>query len=401
MDVIKHVFAPRLMRYPRRVLLLNGVVRHADAISRSLLLKYEALEQAFGRDIRVDVAAYQIEDGIPNAHNVSSMLELIGLEAFREAEVLIYEFGIFYELFDSIRFAPPNARKMAVWHNITPPGLAADFEGRALLERSIGQLSNMLACDRVICDSEFNAFELDGLGFDPRRISVLPLPASHRLLSAGAKPHHSANEPLRLLFVGRFVPAKGALDLIRALGRLRQVGPQDIELSLVGNLGFSRAAYIGEIREEMAKLPFRVQFLGTLDEDCLAREFLAADILVMPSYHEGYCLPVLEAFAAGCHVIAYAAGNLPAIVGQYGHLVRTGDLERLACALSDCILERRAAIAEGREPTFRTGLGRISERRRRYEVRRYAAAFSESAYAEGFLMEMAEALTAASISGIS
>ena len=42
----------------------------------------------------------------------------------------------------------------------------------------------------------------------------------------------------------------------------------------------------------------------------------------MPSYHEGYCLPVLEALHAGCQVVASDAGNLPAIVAGLGQTRR-------------------------------------------------------------------------------
>jgi glycosyltransferase involved in cell wall biosynthesis len=382
----------------RRVLLLNGVVRKADAISRSLCLKREALQAAFGSSLRIDVAAHAVDDDIPDAHRVGGLVELMSLEAFQRADLLIYEFGIFYELFGSVRFAPPGARKMAVWHNVTPPELAATSQGRALMERSLEQMSNLLCCDLIACDSRFNADELAWLDIDQDRVRVLNLPVSPRLLQLGAKPRRSRGDPLRLLFVGRFVPSKGVLDLIRALtDALRRV-PCDAELALIGNTSFSEPRYLRQLDEQIAASPGgHIRFCGTLDDDGLVAAFYAADILVMPSYHEGYCLPVIEAFAAGCHVISYDAGNLPSIVHDYGELVPCGNVAALADALADCFEEHVLSLRENREPAFSTGRGRMPESQRRQCVRRYASGFSEAVYAEDFLAGMAELFSRAPV----
>ena len=386
----------------RRVLLLNGVVSGADAISRSLLLKREAIEAAFGGKLRVDIAAYSIDGDIPNAHRVQGIADLMGLDAFRQADLLIYEFGIFYDLFGSVRFAPKQARSIAVWHNVTPPEFAANSAGGALMQRSLDQASNMLHCDHVLCDSHFNAAELDGLGFEPDRVSVLNLPVSSRLLRLGVKPYRVAGSPLRLMFVGRFVPSKGVLDLVCALEKAVQRVPYNVQLCLVGNIGFSDPYYLDRLNQQIAASHVDIRFCGTLGEAELAASFHEADIFVMPSYHEGYCLPAIEAFAAGCHVIAYDSGNLPAIVGVHGAIVRTGDVDGLADAFCECFVEHRAASLESREPAFRTGHGQVPEARRRQDVRRYAAGFSEAVYGEGFLMEVErvfarERITAGSI----
>jgi glycosyltransferase involved in cell wall biosynthesis len=388
MDVAEHVLSQEMITGPKRVLLLNGVVRSADAISRSLLLKRDALHCAFGCGVRIDVAAHAIDDGIPNAHCVQGIVELMCLEAFQRADLLIYEFGVFYDLFGSVRFAPPHARKIAVWHNVTPPDLAPTSYGRTMMERSLAQISNMLYCDQVLCVSEFNAAELTNLGFDNGRIRVLNLPVSSRLLRLGAKPRRADSQHLRLLYVGRFVPSKGVLDLVRAAADALRRVPCDIELSLVGNIGFSEPRYLKLLDEQIAASQVGIRFCGTLGEDDLVTAFHEADILVMPSYHEGYCLPVIEAFAAGCHVISYDTGNLPSIVGSYGALVPCGDVLALTDALADCFTEHLAARRQHREPAFKTGYGAIPESKRRYYVRHYASRYSEAVYAEGFLAEL-------------
>lgn len=369
----------------KNVLLLNGIVTRADAISRILCLKREALLGRFGGDVRVDIAAYAIEDGFENAHCVPGIVELMELEAFQRADLLIYEFGIFYDLFGSVRFKPPQARTIAVWHNVTPPDLIANSGGSALMERSIAQISNMLHCDQVQCDSEFNAATLEGLGFDSARIRIVAPPVSKAILQLGAKPWNRVNCCLKILFVGRFVSSKGVLDLMQAITTALRSVPCNVELSLVGNVALSDPTYLRQVMNQVKISTARVDFRGTLNEENLAEAFHTADIFVMPSYHEGYCVPAVEALAAGCHVIAYDSGNLPAILGNNGALVPCGDVATLSEVLMDCFKEHGLAVEEEREPAYATGYGAIPETQRRLRVRRYAAGFSEAVYAEEFL----------------
>src|SRR5262249_32930755 len=54
------------------------------------------------------------------------------------------------------------------------------------------------------------------------------------------------------------------------------------------------------------------------------------DALVMPSVHEGFCVPVIEAMACGCPVIASRSAALPETVGDAGLTFAPGDVDDLA-----------------------------------------------------------------------
>jgi glycosyltransferase involved in cell wall biosynthesis len=58
-----------------------------------------------------------------------------------------------------------------------------------------------------------------------------------------------------------------------------------------------------------------------------------ADVFVYPSLYEGFGLPVLEAIACGCPVIASNVSSLPEVVGEAGLLVDPYNIEALARAI--------------------------------------------------------------------
>jgi glycosyltransferase involved in cell wall biosynthesis len=103
-----------------------------------------------------------------------------------------------------------------------------------------------------------------------------------------------------LLFIARFIPAKGLLDVVRACGLLRNEG---VELALlcVGD-GPERAA----VESETDRLGLRehVRFLGFISEDKTAEFYANSTMLVFPSYHyEGFPMTVFYAVAAGLPII--------------------------------------------------------------------------------------------------
>jgi glycosyltransferase involved in cell wall biosynthesis len=70
------------------------------------------------------------------------------------------------------------------------------------------------------------------------------------------------------------------------------------------------------------------------------------------SEHEGFCIPLLEAMAAGVPVLAYAAGAVPETLGGSGVLVREKDYPRIAEMMAALLADgplRAGVIARQRE----------------------------------------------------
>ena len=338
-------------RDPLRVCLYSGLNVCADAISNSVRLKLRILGEL--RDEGFPVAAHAFvqgtDDGDPRVITAPTALEAVGNPRFGAADIHLFEFGIAYDLFDLIFLARRLAPTGAMYHNVTPLELVSE-SNRGAIHRSMRQRYNLFAAHHVACVSELNRRDLLELGLPEERLSVAPLPP--HVLAATPRTSFAATGagPLRLLFVGRLVRAKGVLDLLDALTRAVVDAPH-LELTVVGNEQLSEPEVAEEVRRRLAEPPLagRVHFPGRLDDDALGRLYARSDVLVMPSYHEGYCVPVLEALAAGAYVVAYDAANLPFVVGGVGTLVPAGDVAALSRALVDLAARFRQA-RERRSP---------------------------------------------------
>jgi glycosyltransferase involved in cell wall biosynthesis len=319
-----------------RVALYSGLLIRHDAISGSLGGKLDLLERWQDDGLPVDAVAFvqstdRAREGVVVAPTAASALTH---PAFMSADLHLFEFGIHYALFDLAFVVPRSARRLAVYHNVTPLELVEEPGARSAVERSMRQKANLVVMDHVICDSEFNRDDLVAYGLAAERLSVLHLPAPDAVSPRPARPAHPRVE---LLFVGRFVRAKGVVDLLRAVELLRDRGVNGFRVTLAGNQSLSDPAVVSAVRRAVADPAGTVRFVGEPDDRRLAELMAASDVVVIPSYHEGYCVPVVEAYTLGCQVTTYDAGNLPNVVGDLGLLVPTGDVGGLAAALEQQI----------------------------------------------------------------
>src|SRR5438445_6695402 len=163
---------------PVRVALYSGLCIERDAISYSLRLKLEILERWRAAGVPVEATAFVHCSGYEDdcIRHVESVSHLLRIPEFRAADVHIFEFGIYYPLFDAVFLLADGVPAIAVYHNITPPELADDPRLRSVLERSFVQRHNLSRMSLVASDSEYNRLELLELGLPAERLSVLPLP---------------------------------------------------------------------------------------------------------------------------------------------------------------------------------------------------------------------------------
>ena len=145
--------------------------------------------------------------------------------------------------------------------------------------------------------------------------------------SDGVEPY-AGSEP-RLVCVGRLIPIKGHVVLLRALARARLEVP-GIVLDVAGRgpLAPALARYARELGIEEA-----VRFLGFVSP--IEAAFEDAAIVVVPSLGEGFGMVALEAMERRRPVIASAVGGLPEIVadGETGLVVPPADVGALADAI--------------------------------------------------------------------
>src|SRR4051812_31896866 len=228
-------------------------------------------------------------------------------------------------------------RKVLLSHNVTPSRWYWDHDPNTAIQCALGrrQLPEFAqACDVVAGVSAFNAAEL---GIDRVVPLLVDLPAP-----AAAEP----GGPPTVLFVGRLAPHKRQDEVIRAFALLRRHRMSDARLVLVGEpLHEAYAGALAELAERLA--PGAVTFERSLDDASLAERYRSAHAFLCLSEHEGFCLPVLEAFAHGVPVIARPRGAVPETCGDAA-LLLDGSLDAMAelvhFAITDA--ELRATLRE-------------------------------------------------------
>jgi glycosyltransferase involved in cell wall biosynthesis len=318
-----------------RISLVSGVCLPPDAISYSVVRKLDAVRLIWPEaDARIYCSTAR-EPKRTEIRLVESLAELICDPFFMKSDLALFEFGIFYELFDAVWCLPRASVRIATYHNITPPHLVPEAD-RPIIRKSLRQKINLRDCDGILCDSEFNCDDLRDFGIHESRLAVLhlPVPEGFRRITAAEK---RRGEQLRILYVGRFVESKGVADLLEALKRVPADLRSSVSVTLAGDATFSDPDYVellDRLSRELSADGIGVFSRPSISQHELVNLYATADLFVIPSYHEGYCIPVMEALKSGCFVIAYDNSNLPNVTGGLARLTPTGDTAALAAAIT-------------------------------------------------------------------
>jgi glycosyltransferase involved in cell wall biosynthesis len=189
---------------------------------------------------------------------------------------------------------------------------------------------------------------IEHLGADPDRVQVVSAP----LFVSDAAPRSSTGAPAagaHFLYPAITSPHKNHRMLLEAFAKVIAVR-DDAVLVLTGAAGPAEDAVASAIQE--LGLTNNVRRLGRVPAEELDALFRDAEALVYPSTYEGFGLPLAEAMAVGCPVIASDRTALPEVVGEAGILLDPDDVDGWADAmlrLLDDEGRRTELIAVGRE----------------------------------------------------
>jgi len=213
-------------------------------------------------------------------------------------------------------------------------------------ERMPGLVQNFLRhtfarADRfVVLSSQWKEFYVRRCGLPEERITVLtnptPLPKS--------LPDRRGREHVQFLFLGRIGARKGSFDLIRAFRALPAALRERARLVLAGD------GQVDELRAAARDLAPYVTVHSWIDAAQRDALLLASDVFVLPSYHEGVPMALLEAMAHGLPVIATPVGGIPDAVTTEieGFLIEPGDGAALTGSLARFIEDEDLRLRCGR-----------------------------------------------------
>ena len=170
-------------------------------------------------------------------------------------------------------------------------------------------------------------------------------------------PNGSRESFPRIGLIGRIGPEKGQMEFLKAARTLTGILP-DSRFIICGDALFSDPEalhYRRSLDRLAAGLP--VEFIGWRDD--VYQLMGQLDLLVVPSTKEpGAPRVVLEAFACGLPVVAFASGGIPEIItdGETGFLVDAPTPDALAKRISQLVFEspqRLRDVAKSAHSTWR------------------------------------------------
>lgn len=161
---------------------------------------------------------------------------------------------------------------------------------------------------------------------------------------------HYGIEPPFALAVGVLQPRKNWALAIRAVAYYREQNAYPLQLVLTGKSGWADKS----IRALCAQLEADswVHLTGYVPDEHLVWLYNASEMLLYPSFYEGFGLPPLEAMACGVPVIASNGGALPEVVGSGGVLLPPTEHGMWAYAIQT-ILENDSYREQLRERALR------------------------------------------------
>jgi len=285
----------------------------------------------------------------------------------RPDNVVIFHFSIGSPV--SKMFLRIPDRKIMIYHNITPALFFLDSHRVLTRECYKGRLEINMFVDKVdlaLGDSDFNRRELAEVGY--KKTGVLPILMNFDKFQGPADPVYKAlfeKKMTTLLFVGRAIPNKKFEDAVKVFYFYKKHFNPNSRLILAGDYR-GQDRYVAGLQALIAKLRLTdIHLTGHVEFPELLACYRAADCYLSMSEHEGFGVPLLEAFHLGIPVIGFDAGAVGETMNGGGVVLRNKDFLATA-GLIDAI-ERDPALRqrlidgqkEALKPFLRESVGRV------------------------------------------
>lgn len=311
-----------------RVHQILATLGYGDAIGNEVLGIHRALRGAgYESEIIVETADPRLE------HLTTDYRDIVGHVS--PDDLLIHHFSLGSRA-SRTAFALP-CRMALIYHNITPPEYFLGVHPQLVRQCYHGRrelTAYRTRCDLALGDSEFNRQELDALGFSPTDVLHVVPDFSHLDVVPDSRIIDAYNdECTNILFVGRMIPNKRPDDVIRFFHAYKTLYDPSARLILAGSYG-GFDSYMVQLRALVAKLGVQdVHILGQVTNEALTAIYDVADLFLCASEHEGFCVPLIEAFHKRVPVLAYASTAVPATMDGGGVLYDHKDPNRVAALM--------------------------------------------------------------------
>lgn len=210
--------------------------------------------------------------------------------------------------------------------------MAGDDEFRRQKKRCVQE------ADAVLCISQTTKKDLQAAyGLSPDKIRVVHLACGNafQCLAESFQTHESRGPQPFLLYVGSRAHYKGFDTLLRSYSHWSP--RKDVHLIVVGqDLSEEEKKCLTELR-----LTDRVHLLRNIDDEHLCHLYNRAAAFIYPSLYEGFGIPLLEAMACGCPIVASRIPSTLEVAGNIPIYFESGNVEALALALDHVLRDGR------------------------------------------------------------
>ncbi len=335
-----------------RVALLSYNAQLHNAVGNQIAEKVRFFQER-GAEVRLFVQdARRLHPGLRSCAIEISTPKLAGpaWDYVRQTDLV---FAVYAQYHDLLQYLPSLAgtgpRIVFDYLGVTPPALWRD-QHREGLEKSVRQRGYVWCADYALTTSHANRRELvEATNIPAEHVTTMPLAVDVERFHAEPGDRFLQQklgiEGRIALYVGRLASNKRVPLLIEAVARLNDPSLHVVIVGDCADVYAAEAARCLALADQVG-LAERVHFAGAMDDVDLPRAYRSAEVLVIPSVHEGFCVPVIEAMAAGCPVIASRSAALPETVGDAGLTFAPDEADDLACQLRRVLDDSPAACMD-------------------------------------------------------
>ncbi len=318
---------------PRAIHQIMGTCSYGDAIGN---MAFEHLNTFREAGFKSEIFAERIHPDLTEKART-----LAEYEKFRKNDdILIYHLSIGSAASEFVYGL--DKKILLYYHNITPHHFFKGFHDVLWLKCALGreELKSFIPkTEFALADSEFNRKELISAGFE--RTAMLPVPVDFSRVTKLRSPLVEKmydDDRTNILYVGRIIPNKKIEDVIYSFHQYRKTYNKNARLLLVGSYtSFETYMYwLWDIVRGLGETE-NVVFTGHISDEDLGEYYNLGELFLMMSEHEGFGVPLLEAFAAKIPVIAYDAGAAGETM-RGGGLLISGKNHELTAGLMNNLL---------------------------------------------------------------
>ena len=281
-----------------------------------------------------------------------------------EDDLILYHLSVGEDMNDW--FADLPNKKVVIYHNITPAHFFRKYNSTLSQSSETGRKQLAAMASKVtaaITVSSYNAQELEDMGFPKPSVIPILIPfEDYRQEPDAARMQELSDGKTNILFVGRVAPNKCQEDILALFSEYIKNYDPDARLILAGS-SKGMELYFEKIQKYVEKLGLsdHVILPGHTSFAEILAFYRSAHAFVIMSEHEGFCVPVVEAFFFGVPVMACDFGAIGETMGNAGVLLDHKDPARAAAVLNEMV--HNEAFREQEKARMQQEMARFDEKK--------------------------------------